>query len=91
MGYTWDEAKRRKTLRDRGLDFADSAVVFSGPHVSFPDTRYDYVEERTVTVGFLADGRMVKLVHSEDGENTRIFSMRKLNGRERKRFEEAIG
>jgi uncharacterized protein len=91
MGYTWDEVKRRNTVKRRKLDFADCAEVFAGPHLSFPDTRFDYEEERTVTVGFLPDGRMVALVHTEDGENTRIISMRKLNGRERKKFEEEIG
>lgn len=90
MGYTWDEAKRRWTLQKRGLDFRDCAVVFAGPTLSFIDSRFDYGEERTVTIGFLK-GRMVALVHTERGADTRIISMRKLNARERKKYEKALG
>jgi uncharacterized DUF497 family protein len=28
---TYDPAKREKTLRERGLDFADAAEVLAGP------------------------------------------------------------
>ena len=90
MGYTWDEAKRRKTLDERGLDFRDCEAVFAGPTLSFSDSRFDYGEERTVTIGFL-NGRMIAIVHCDRDTNTRIISMRKVNGRERKKYEEALG
>jgi uncharacterized DUF497 family protein len=90
MGYTWDDAKRRKTLEKRRLDFQDCEVVFAGPTLSFLDSRFDYGEERTVTIGFL-NGRMVAVVHCDRDGETRIISMRKLNGRERKKYEKALG
>ncbi len=90
MGYTWDEAKRRKTLEKRGLDFQDCARVFEGPTLSFLDSRFDYGEERTVTVGLL-NGRMVAVVHCDRGSDIRIISMRKVNARERKKYEKALG
>ena len=37
MKLTWDEAKRQVTLAHRGLDFADAALVFSGPVVEWED------------------------------------------------------
>jgi uncharacterized DUF497 family protein len=30
MRNTWDEAKRRITLAERGLDFADAELIFAG-------------------------------------------------------------
>jgi uncharacterized DUF497 family protein len=90
MGYTWDDAKRRKTLDKRGLDFQDCELVFAGPTFSFLDSRFNYGEERTVTIGFLK-GRMVAVVHCDRGSDIRIISMRKANGRERKKYEKALG
>jgi uncharacterized DUF497 family protein len=90
MGYTWDEAKRGWTLQKRGLDFRDCEAVFAGPTFTLPDSRFDYGEERFVTIGFLK-GRLVAVVHTERGADTRIISMRKLNARERKKYEKALG
>ena len=44
MRITWDPAKRERTLRERGLDFADAAEVLAGPMLT---------EERYVTMGLL--------------------------------------
>lgn len=30
MPFEWDEAKRLKTLKERGFDFADAAGLFDG-------------------------------------------------------------
>jgi uncharacterized DUF497 family protein len=34
MTVAWTEAKRRKTLQERGLDFARAVEVFAGLHVT---------------------------------------------------------
>lgn len=44
MRITFDAAKREKTLAERGLDFADAALIFSGITVEVEDTRKDYGE-----------------------------------------------
>jgi len=41
---TCDPAKRAKTLKDRGIDFADAAEIFAGTTLDFPDNRMDYGE-----------------------------------------------
>lgn len=58
MRITWDPAKRAKALAQRGLDFADAAIVFAGVTVEVEDTRRDYGETRVICYGRLA-GRMV--------------------------------
>jgi uncharacterized protein len=39
MVITWDEAKRAKTLAERGVDFADAEKVFAGIHFDRIDDR----------------------------------------------------
>ncbi|HQV50309.1 MAG TPA: BrnT family toxin [Dokdonella sp.] len=81
MKITFDEAKRIKTLEERGLDFADATKVFAGPHFTAEDDRLEYDETRYITAGLL-DGRMVILVWTPRDGSTRIISMRKANDRE---------
>jgi uncharacterized DUF497 family protein len=58
MIYEWDEAKNRSNFAKHGLDFADAEQVFTGSCVTFLDGRFDYGEERLITLGLLA-GRAV--------------------------------
>ena len=57
----FDRAKRDATFSDRGLAFEDAAIVFEGRTLDMVDDRFDYGEERVVSVGRLA-GRMVIVV-----------------------------
>ena len=72
---SWDEAKRRKTLAERGLDFADAELVFADRIVTLPDDRRDYGEPRFITAGYL-HGRFVVLVWTPRDEGRRITSLR---------------
>ncbi len=85
MQITFDPAKRDKTLLERGLDFADAALVFSGYTVDIEDLRNDYGEARFVCYGYLA-GRLVVVGYTPRGEARHIFSMRKANEREQSRI-----
>lgn len=58
MRYEWDEAKNGSNFAKHGLRFEDAEQVFSGPCVTFVDDRFDYGEERLLTLGLLA-GRLV--------------------------------
>jgi len=85
MEITYDETKRQQALVGRGLDFADAMEVFRGWHMTLPDTRMDYGEDRFATFGFLA-GRLVVVVWTKRGNSRRVISMRKANDREKARF-----
>lgn len=86
MKITFDPAKRRTTLRDRGLDFSDASLVFAGLTITVEDGRRDYGEIRFQTVGFLA-GRMVMIVWTPRNTDRHIISMRKCNDREKKIYQ----
>jgi uncharacterized DUF497 family protein len=82
MKLEFDQAKREKTLVERGLDFARAAEVFAIVHLTGQDTRQSYAEDRLITVGYL-DQRLVVIVWTLRGEARRIISMRKANEREK--------
>ena len=91
MIYEWDEAKNRSNFAKHGLHFADAERVLTGPCVTFVDDRFDYGEERLITLGLLA-GRVVIIAHVPRGDDiTRIISMRKANRREQKIYQERLG
>jgi uncharacterized DUF497 family protein len=84
---TFDPAKRQTALAERGLNFADAAIVFAGLTITIQDTRRDYGETRYQTVGFLAD-RMVMVVWTPRDQARHVTSMRKCNDREKAIYQE---
>jgi uncharacterized DUF497 family protein len=90
MRYQWDIEKNRSNFIKHGLRFEDAAEVFEGPSVTFVDDRFDYGEERLVTLGLLA-GRLVVIAHTPRDDGTRIISMRRGNQREKAIYQERLG
>ena len=41
MLFEWDQEKSERNRRDRGLDFADAALIFDGPTQTAIDERQD--------------------------------------------------
>ena len=89
--YSFDPAKRTTNLKKHGLDLADaSKVIESGRTVTFEDRRFDYGEERFVTLGPL-DGSLVVVVTAETEDHIRVISMRKANRHEQGIYRENLG
>ncbi len=89
MRFTWQEAKRRKNIRVHGFDFVDATRVFDGPIFTYEDDRFDYGEQRFVTLGLLR-GFPVSIVHTETDDKIRIISFRKATKREAAIFFESL-
>jgi len=90
MDIEYDPAKWGVTFKERGLDMARATEVFHGPHITVPDIRFDYGEERFVTIGLL-DERMIIMAWTPRGEACRIISMRKANDREERKYRPRLG
>ena len=90
MGITYDPDKRARTLEERGLDFEDAPLVFSGLTVEVEDTRKDHGEVRTICCGKL-EGRLVVIGYTPRGADRHVFSMRKANDREKARIASLLG
>lgn len=85
MQFTWDDAKRKANLAKHRLDFADAELVFRGLTFTFEDDRYEYGEQRFVTIGILRD-LFVVITYTERGKLTLITSMRKATKYEERLF-----
>jgi uncharacterized protein len=90
MEIVFDEAKRQKTLRERGFDFADAGKIFEGLKITQPDDRHEYPEPRFLTYGTIVD-RLVMIAWTPTETGIRVISMRKCNEREQKTFAARLG
>lgn len=90
MRYEWDEKKEAANITKHGVDFADAYQIFLTPVVTVLDDRFEYGEDRWISLGLLG-GRVVKVVYTEPQYNTRrIISLRKAVQYERKQFEQFL-
>jgi len=71
-------------METHGFDFVDAPRVFEGPTFTYEDDRFDYSEQRFVTLGLL-DDLVVSIVHTESVRHIRIISFRKAT-----KYEQAI-
>ncbi len=89
MRYEWDEDKRRTNIQKHGIDFAGIEKMFAGQTVTILDERFDYGENRYITVGLLA-GQAVVVAHTETDEVIRVISVRKATKNEEISYFEEI-
>jgi uncharacterized DUF497 family protein len=85
MGFEWDETKRRRNLREHGVDFIDMFPIFDGDVAERADARFEYGESRIRCLGEL-NGRLYVVIYTWRGSNRRIISARKANARERREY-----
>ena len=89
MKFDWDEAKRRFNIRKHGIDFLDVAKVFDGDILTIEDDRYEYGENRFITLGIIRD-HVIVIAHTETETLIRIISARKATRNEEKLYFEQI-
>lgn len=90
MRYSFDPGKRASNLKKHALDLASAPqVIGSGQTVTFEDRRFDYGEERFVTLGPLGDV-LVAIVTAETEDHIRIVSMRKADRHEQAIYRENL-
>jgi len=89
VDFEWDEEKNGSNADKHGLRFERGALVFQDPEaLSFLDDRFDYGEERWVTIGRV-DFEIIYVAHTlfedENGEEViRIVSARQATPREKR-------
>jgi len=88
MRYVWDPVKDALNQRRHGLSLADGISALEDPQrESWIDNRFDYGEERIVTLG-LSQNRVLCVVATEPDEDcTRIISVRRAEDHEIKRYD----
>ncbi len=76
-------------LGQASCGFCRCSEIFDGPHLVFQDNRKAYGEERRIVLGFIK-GRLMVAVFTRRGDSVRVISLRKANGREKRKFENEI-
>ena len=94
-GFGWDPNKRRRTLRDRGVDFHDAARIFENVHTRYVFDREDPKtgEVRSRAIGHTKEGALLVVAFAErmdkDGSDLIwIISAREAENHEREAYEE---
>ena len=89
MKFEWDEAKANSNYSKHGVSFQEATTVFGDPLAgTFPDPDHSHQEERWLTVGASAEGRLLVVVHTDHSITFRIISARVATNRERNRYEQ---
>ncbi|MBZ0069507.1 MAG: BrnT family toxin [Thiobacillus sp.] len=90
MRYISDPKKQAANLKKHGYDFDDAPQVIEGGRVvTFEDRRFDYDEQRFITLGVLRDD-VVVITTTETDETIRVISMRKAERNEEKIYYENL-
>jgi len=90
MEFEWDPRKDATNRRKHGVGFREATTVFGDPlAVTFPDADHSISEQRFLTIGASASGRLLVVAHTESNETIRIISARPVTYRERSFYEEA--
>jgi len=83
MGYQWDPDKASANNWKHSIRFADAVSVFSDEEALTLDDDYRH-EERFVTIGMDALGRVLVVIYTYRGDNIRIISARRATSAEQR-------
>jgi uncharacterized DUF497 family protein len=88
VSYEWDAAKARANSAKHGVRFADAVTVLEDDFaLTMLDPSSDD-EERWITLGRNALGRLVVVVYTWRKDNVRLISVRPATAREKSQYEE---
>lgn len=88
MQFEWDRAKAAANRRKHRVSFQEASTVLQDPlSATFPDPASDG-EQRFVTIGTSALGRLLVVAHIERVDTIRLISARRATRREREFYEQ---
>ncbi len=86
-GFEWDERKAGINHAEHGVRFQEAKAVFDDPYaITVGDNESDPEEERFVTMGLGALGRLLVVAFTYRTVNIRIISARQAEPNERKGY-----
>lgn len=86
--FEWDDEKAKDNMSKHGVSFEERATIFNDPMIATVfDPDHSKREERYISMGVSAQGRLLVVVHTEREERIRLISCRKATNAERKAYE----
>ncbi len=89
MESEWDPAKARANFTKRGVRFVDAVTALEDDSALTIRDLSSEGEERWVTMGLDASGRLLVVVYTWRGERVRLISARQATPHERRQYEES--
>lgn len=86
MAFEFDPAKARANLQKHGISFAHAEQALRDPMALTMDDPDALGEQRFVTLGMDALGRVLVVIHTLREEQTRLISARKASRGEAKNY-----
>ena len=89
LKFEWHERKAASNLRKHGISFEEAATVFGDPlsRTILDDRHSQTGEDRLVTLGLSLRGRLLVVVHLEEGSRIRLIRARRATRQERRDYE----
>ena len=89
MRFNWDKNKAASNLAKHKVSFEEAATVFGNPlSDTFDDPDHWAEEQRFLIIGHSEKGRLLFILHTDDGETVRIISAREPTRTEREAYEQ---
>lgn len=91
--FEWDDRKAEANFNKHGIRFEEAALVFNDPFALSEQDRIENGEQRWQTVGMSGSCLMLLVAHAvfyeeQSIEIVRIISARRVNKKERRRYEQ---
>ena len=88
LRFEWNRKKALLNIRKHGITFEEASTVFGDSlSLSIPDPYHSIGEDRFITIGTSAKGRLVVVVHTDRHDIIRIISARRAAKNERNQYE----
>ena len=88
MKITFDPNKAASNYRKHGVRFSDAEAVLFDPMALTLEDRDAEEEQRFITIGVDASGRILVVIFSYRGEDFRLISARPATAKEREYYED---
>jgi uncharacterized DUF497 family protein len=86
--FEWDPGKAAANAKKHGVEFVEAMTVFADPlELTIFDPDDSEREQRFLSLGMSARGRLLVVAYTERAGRTRIISAREASAQERKNYE----
>lgn len=88
LEFEWDDEKDRRNRAKHSISFEEAKAAFRDVYaLELIDTRFDYGEERFITIGMSARG-VLTVVNTQRSERIRLISARRATKEEARAYAE---
>jgi uncharacterized DUF497 family protein len=88
LTYEWNKRKEASNIRKHGVSFHKASTVFLDTlSMTFYDPDHSDSEDRFITLGVTATGRLLIVSHTDRETITRIINAREATKKEREGYE----